>query len=112
VQPITIWFLFIDYAFDLHQYIIGIERGMFMAPTSKIIANGVEIGVIKNDDVGTFLSLTDIARYKNQEDPRIIVTNWMSSYSTADFLAVWEEIHNPSFNRLEFQSVRREHPEK
>ena len=79
-----------------------------MAPTSKINANGVEIGVIKNDDLGTFLSLTDIARYKNQEDPRIIVTNWMSSYSTADFLAVWEEIHNPNFNRLEFQSVRSE----
>ena len=79
-----------------------------MAPTSKINATGVEIGVIKNDDLGTFLSLTDIARYKNQEDPRIIVTNWMSSYSTADFLAVWEEIHNPNFNRLEFQSVRSE----
>lgn len=79
-----------------------------MAPTYKINANGVEIGVVKNDDLGTFLSLTDIARYKNQEDPRIIVTNWMSSYSTADFLAVWEEIHNPNFNRLEFQSVRSE----
>ncbi len=79
-----------------------------MASISKINANGVEIGVIKNDELGTFLSLTDIARYKNQEDPRIIVTNWMSSYSTADFLAVWEEIHNPNFNRLEFQSVRSE----
>ena len=33
----------------------------------------------------------------------------MSSYSTIDFLAVWEEIHNSNdFNRLEFQSVRNE----
>jgi len=32
----------------------------------------------------------------------------MSTYSTIDFLAVWEEIHNPGFNRMEFQSVRNE----
>ena len=39
----------------------------------------------------------------------MVITNWMSSYSTIDFLAVWEEIHNSDdFNRLEFQSVRNE----
>ncbi|WP_255347460.1 KilA-N domain-containing protein [Butyrivibrio sp. WCE2006] len=55
------------------------------------------------------MSLTDIAKYKNSEDPRMVITNWMSSYSTIDFLAVWEEIHNSNdFNRLEFQSVRNE----
>lgn len=32
----------------------------------------------------------------------------MSTYSTIDFLAVWEELHNPGFNRMEFQSVRNE----
>jgi len=39
----------------------------------------------------------------------MVITYWMSSYSTIDCLAVWEEIHNPDdFNRLEFQSVRNE----
>ena len=32
----------------------------------------------------------------------------MSSYSTIDFLATWENLYNPSFNRLEFQTVRNE----
>ena len=32
----------------------------------------------------------------------------MSTYATIDFLAVWEELHNPDFNRMEFQSVRSE----
>lgn len=80
-----------------------------MAPTSTINANGIEIGVIGNiADESAYMSLTDIAKYKNVEDPRIVITNWLSTYSTIDFLAVWEEIHNPNFNRMEFQSVRNE----
>lgn len=80
-----------------------------MAPTSTINANGVEIGIIGNiSDESAYISLTDIAKYKNAEDPRIVITNWLSTYSTIDFLAVWEEIHNPNFNRMEFQSVRNE----
>lgn len=59
-------------------------------------------------DESAFISLTDIAKYKNAEEPRLVITNWMSTYSTIDFLAVWEELHNPGFNRMEFQSVRNE----
>ena len=32
----------------------------------------------------------------------------MSSYSTIDFLATWEIMYNPNFNRMEFQTVRGE----
>ena len=70
-----------------------------MAQTSKINAEGIEIGVIGSmDSESSYISLTDIAKYKNSDDPRMVITNWMSSYSTIDFLAVWEEIHNPDFN--------------
>lgn len=80
-----------------------------MAQISKINANGVEISVLGNiADESAFISLTDIAKYKNAEEPRLVITNWMSTYSTIDFLAVWEELHNPGFNRMEFQSVRNE----
>lgn len=80
-----------------------------MAQISTINANGVEISVLGNiADESAFISLTDIAKYKNAEEPRLVITNWMSTYSTIDFLAVWEEIHNPGFNRMEFQSVRNE----
>ena len=38
----------------------------------------------------------------------IVISNWMSSYSTIDFLAMWEELYNPNFNRMEFHTVRNE----
>ena len=75
----------------------------------KINANGTEISImgnIANEDA--YISLTDIAKKKNADDPRIIISNWMSSYSTIDFLATWESLYNPDFNRMEFQTVRNE----
>ena len=55
-----------------------------------INANGVEIrlyGNVVNEEA--YISLTDIAKYKNSDDPRIVISNWMSSYSTIDYLAMW-----------------------
>lgn len=75
----------------------------------KINANGTEISIIGNiADENAFISLTDIAKRKNQDDPRIVISNWMSSYSTIDFLSTWEMLYNPNFNRMEFQTVRNE----
>ena len=75
----------------------------------KINANGTEISVILSEgNTNDYISLTDMAKYKNAEEPRIVITNWMSTYSTIDYLAVWEELYNPDFNRMGFQSVRNE----
>ncbi len=71
----------------------------------KINANGTEISIILSQgNTDDYISLTDIAKQKNSDDPRIVISNWMSSYSTIDFLATWETIYNPNFNRLEFQT--------
>ena len=75
----------------------------------KINANGTEISVILSQgNTNDYISLTDIAKRKNPDDPRIVISNWMSSYSTIDFLATWENLYNPNFNRMEFQTVRSE----
>ena len=72
----------------------------------KINALGTDISVI--DSNGNFkdnyISLTDLAKYKDANDPRIVISNWMSSYSTIDFLSTWESFYNPNFNRMEFQT--------
>ncbi len=74
-----------------------------------INANETEISIIGNiADEDAYISLTDIAKYKNSDDPRIVISNWMSSYITIDFLAMWEELYNPNFNRMEFHTVRNE----
>ena len=64
------------------------------------------IGDVTNEEA--YISLTDIAKYKNADDPRIVISNWMSSYTTIDFLAMWEQLYNSDFNRMEFQTVRNE----
>lgn len=76
----------------------------------KIHANGTEISILNSGEQfdDNYLSLTDLAKYKNSDDPRIVISNWMSSYSTIDFLSTWESLYNPNFNRMEFQSVRSE----
>ena len=54
----------------------------------------------KRIDTGDFICLTDIARYKNPEDPRFIVYSWLRNKNTIVFLGLWEELHNPDFNRV------------
>ncbi len=74
-----------------------------------IKANGAEISVLlSSEQQNDYISLTDIAKYKNPNDPRIVISNWLSSYSTIDFLAAWETLYNPDFNRMEFHTVRNE----
>ncbi|MBS3168533.1 KilA-N domain-containing protein [Candidatus Woesearchaeota archaeon] len=73
---------------------------------NKIIkVEGYEIG-IKEIDSQKYISLTDIARKKNPEDPRFVVINWLRNRNTVEFLGIWEKIHNPNFNRVGFDTVR------
>ena len=75
----------------------------------KIDANGTEIrvmGDIVNEDA--YISLTDIAKYKNPDNAFIVVANWMRNYSTISFLGLWEQIHNPNFKPIEFDRFKAE----
>ena len=53
-----------------------------------------------------FISLTDIAKFKNADDPRFVIQNWMRTRSSIEFLGIWEILHNPDFNRVEFDTVK------
>lgn len=55
-----------------------------------------------------FISLTDIARYKNDEEPNVVVANWLRNRNTVEFLGIWEQLHNPDFKPLEFEGFRKE----
>ena len=58
---------------------------------------------LKRDD---FLSLTDIAKIKDNDNPRYIIQNWLRNRNTIEFLGVWETLYNPNFNRVEFDAFR------
>ena len=66
---------------------------------------GIDV-TIQNIDSHKFISLTDIAKKKNSEEPRFVVINWLRNRNTIEFLGIWEKIHNPEFNRVGFDTVR------
>ncbi|HUW26064.1 MAG TPA: KilA-N domain-containing protein [Gallionella sp.] len=55
---------------------------------------------------GDFISLTDIARVKNPDEPKDVVKNWLRTRSTVEFLGLWEKINNPDFKGVEFDSFK------
>lgn len=73
-----------------------------------IHAQGIEIGIYTSDFENEFISITDIAKYRNEDDPRFVIQNWMRNRNTIEFLGVWETLHNPSFNRVQFDTVKKE----
>lgn len=73
-----------------------------------IHAKGIDIAIYTHDFQEEFISLTDIAKYKNEDDPRFAIQNWMRNRNTIEFLAVWEELHNLDFNRVQFDTVKTE----
>lgn len=73
-----------------------------------IKAKGFEIQVYTRDFKNDFVSLTDIARYKNTDDPRFVIQNWMRNRNTLEFIGLWEILNNPNFNRVQFDTFRNE----
>lgn len=54
-----------------------------------------------------YICLTDMAKADGKESrPAVVIRNWLRNKKTIDFLAVWEQIHNPIFKVLEFEHLR------
>ena len=81
-----------------------------MSKTKKetIEAKGFSIQIYTEDFKNDYISLTDIARYKNVHEPKDVVKNWLRVRDTIEFLGLWETIHNPNFKGVEFDSFRKE----
>ena len=53
-----------------------------------------------------YISLTDLAKYQNAEDPSGVIRNWMSNKNSFDFYNLWEELHNDNFNSVESHRIK------
>ncbi len=73
----------------------------------QIIVKGIEITTrtLENAD---FISLTDIAKYKDSERTNYIIQNWLRNRSTIEFLGLWESINNAEFKGVEFDAFKNE----
>lgn len=74
---------------------------------SKIQTQGLQIYTFTKNNKD-FISLTDIAKYKNKTAPADIVKNWLRTKSTIDFLGSWEKINNPNFKLVDFDGFKNE----
>ena len=81
---------------------------MSMVKKDTIEAKGFAIQIYTEDFKNDYISLTDIARYKNVHEPKDVVKNWLRVRDTIEFLGLWETIHNPDFKGVEFDSFRKE----
>ena len=81
-----------------------ISRGLNGMKNKEITVLNQAIHINKDD----YFSLTDIARYKNSEDPRFVIQNWMRRIDTIQYLGLWEQLNNSNFNRVEFDTFRSE----
>jgi len=76
-----------------------------MAKSTSINVKGTEI-LIYTEKSEEYISLTDIARYRDAERSDYILQNWMRNRSTIEFIGLWENFNNPNFNSIEFDGIR------
>ena len=73
-----------------------------------IHADGIDISVYSEDLKNDYISLTDIARKREGEYPGYVIQNWLRNKGTISFVGLWESIHNPDFNYIEFEAIKNE----
>jgi len=69
----------------------------------NVIENDITIISVDNKD---YISLTDIARFKDSERSDYILQNWMRNRSTIEFIGLWELFNNSEFNSIEFDGIK------
>lgn len=72
---------------------------------SKITVQDTEIAIYNIEQID-YISITDIARYRNSDAPADVVKNWLRNRSTIEFLGLWEKLNNPQFKLVEFDQFR------
>jgi hypothetical protein len=77
---------------------------MSKAKQSTIEVQGADITVLSKEK-GDYISLTDMAK-KFGDD--VLIYSWMRNRNTLELIGIWEQIHNPDFKGLEFETFRKQ----
>src|SRR5579859_2333963 len=71
----------------------------------KVLSSEITVRSQGRED---FISLTDMARYKDPVRTDYIIQNWLRNRNTIEFLGIWEQLNNPAFNPIEFDGFRKQ----
>lgn len=73
--------------------------------TTEIVVKENKIGILRVGNVN-YISLTDLAKQANPEDPSGVIRNWMSNKNSYDYYSLWEELNNENFNSVESHRIK------
>ena len=74
---------------------------------NKKIEIGKQIIVNLSEKENDFISLTDMAKFKGP-DTGLIISHWLTTKYTVQFMGLWEQMHNKNFNVTEFSNIKNE----
>jgi len=74
---------------------------------AKITVKDTEIVIFKKEPED-YISLTDIAKVRDKENPSQIISLWMRTYSTIEYPGLWEKLNNPHFNPHIYEGFKTE----
>ena len=78
-----------------------------MAKVKVLKVNDYEIVTfLQNSE--DYISLTDMAKFKNAETTGLVISHWLSTRYTVEFMGLWEKMNNPLFNVTEFSNIKNE----
>ena len=74
---------------------------------NNIIVKGIDVSY-KRINEEDYICLTDIARYANKEDPKMVIHAWMRNKDVISYLGLWEKLNNKKFKGIEFTTFENE----
>ena len=72
---------------------------------TEIVVKENKIGILRVGNVN-YISLTDLAKQANPEDPSGVIRNWMSNKNSFDYYSLWKELNNENFNSVESHRIK------
>ncbi len=74
---------------------------------TEIVVKNQKISVLRIDNK-EYISLTDLARYADSEEPRLPIRDWMRNKDVILYLGLWESMNNANFKGGEFDTFKNE----
>jgi len=76
-------------------------------PSKQIIVKDIAVNFVSKNN-NDYISLTDIAKYKDRERSDQVVQNWLRTRSVIEYIGLWEQLNNSNFKPIEFEGFKNE----
>ena len=78
-----------------------------MAKNKILTVEKLDIVLYSQNDED-YISLTDMAKYRDADRTNYIIQNWLRTRSAIEFCGLWEQLNNPTFKGIEFDAFKNE----